>query len=123
MTIYGWDAVSGNVAMPAAGETVNSAPFSVPRQAISLAVHTPTSLVASATLKIQSLDHDSNVGSEVWRDVQLFNVNDGTFVALDGIPQNLVTTIPIAATGGGVLRFVATADQSSVPTTIKVDFV
>jgi len=50
------------------------------------------------------------------------NLADGSLVALDGITENKATTIPVTATGGGVLRFVATADQSSGATTIKVDF-
>jgi hypothetical protein len=119
---YGWDVVPADIAMPVTGGTVNSAPFSVPRSAISLAVHTPTALAGSATLKLQSLAHDTDQATEVWRDVQIFNLADGTFVALDGIAQNLVTAIPVTATGGGVLRFVASGDQSGAPTTIKVAF-
>jgi hypothetical protein len=121
MTIYGWNTVPVNVAMPISGGTVNSAPFSVPMDAFSLAIHTPTSL-GGATVKLQSLDHDTDQVTEVWRDVSCFNLADGTFTALDGIPENAVTTLPITATGGGVLRFVASATQAASPSTIKVDF-
>ena len=122
MTTYGWDVVPANVAMPATGQTVNSSPFAVPKDAISMAIHTPTSLAGSATVKLQSLDQVDSQATENWRDVQVFNLADGTFTALDGIPENKVTTLPITATGGGVLRFVATADQSGAPSTIRVDF-
>ena len=123
MTIYGWNVVPGDIRMPAAGETVNGAWFSVPKNAISLAIHTPTSFVGGASIKIQSLDHDSDVAAEAWRDVKCFNLADGTFINLDGIAENQVTTLPITATGGGVLRFVASGDQSAAPTIIKVDFI
>ena len=121
MTIHGWNGVPGDVVMPQAGGTTASQPFSVPKNAISLAIHTPTSL-GGATVKLQSLDHDADTASEAWRDVKCFNLADGTFIALAAIPENQVTTLPITATGGGVLRFVATADQSGSPSVIKVDF-
>lgn len=120
MALHGWDVVPADLAMPATG-TDTSAPTTIPKNAIALAVHTPTSL-GGATLKLQSLDHAADTATEVWRDVQVFNLADGTFVALDGIPENKVTTLPITATGGGNIRFVASADQSSGPTTIKLDF-
>jgi len=107
--------------MPLAGQTVNSAAFSVPKNAISMTIHTATSM-GGATIKLQSLDHDTDVATEAWRDVQVMNLADGSLVALDGITENKATTIPVTATGGGVLRFVATADQSGGATTIKVDF-
>lgn len=122
MASYGWDIVPGDVAMPATGETVNSAPFSVPKGAFSLAIHAPTSFVGGGTVKIQSLDPDDDQAAEAWRDVQWVNLADGTFIAADQIPQNKVTTIPVAAIGGGVLRFVATTDQSGAATVIKVAF-
>ncbi len=108
--------------MPATGGTVNSDSFPVPKAAISMAIHTPAAFAGGATVKLQSLDHDTDQATEAWKDVQVFNLADGTFVALDGIAANLVTTLPITATGGGNLRFVASADQSGAPTTIKVDF-
>ena len=122
MTIYGWDVVPASVAMPISGGTVNSAAFPVPKNMLSMAIHVPA-LVGTTTVKIQALAPDSDQASEVWTDVSVFNPADGSLVALDGIAESAVTVIPIAATGGGVLRFVATNDQSSVPSTIKVTFV
>lgn len=122
MANYGWDVVPVDVAMPLSGQTVNSAPFSVPKAAISMAIHTPTSFAGSGTVKLQSLDPADSQTTETWRDVQVMNLADGSFVALDGMAQNLVTTLPVTATGGGVLRFVASGDQSGAPTTIKVAF-
>ena len=121
MANYGLDVVPANVAMPATGQTVNSSPFAVPKDAISMAIHTPTSL-GGATVKLQSLDQVDSQATENWQDVQVFNLADGTFTALDGILENKVTTLQITATGGGMLRFVATADQSGAPSTIRVDF-
>ncbi len=123
MPSYGWDIVPADIAMPESGDTVNSAPFSVPRNAISMAIHTPSAFAGgSDSVKLESLDHNTDVATEAWRAVEVFNLADGSFVALDGILANKCTTIPITATGGGVLRFVASADQSGAPVTIKVDF-
>ena len=121
MAIYGWDGPRADVAMPISGGTVNGAPFSVPKGQLTMAIHIPA-MVGTSTVKIQALEPNSDVASETWRDVSLFNPADGTFVALDGIPEGAVTTLPVAITGGGVLRFVASEDQSSAPITIKVMF-
>jgi hypothetical protein len=119
---YGWDIVPADVAMPISGGTVNSAAFSVPRGAFSMAIHTPTAFDGGATVKLQSLDPNDDQTTEAWRDVQWVNLADGTFIAADQIPQNKVTTIPVTATGGGVLRFVASGDQSGAASVIKVAF-
>lgn len=121
MTTYPWDMQHAEPLMPATGETVNGQPFPVPRRAKSLAIHCPT-LVASATLKIQALKPADSAASETWSDVHTFNLADGTMVQLDGIQEARVTTLPASATGGGMLRFVASSDQSSAPVTIPVVF-
>jgi hypothetical protein len=120
--IYGWSAVPCDVKMPKTGQTVNSDAFPVVKNAISMAIHTPTFVGGATTVKLQSLDHGSDVDAETWRDIAVFNLADGTFIPLAAIPPNQCTTLPITATGGGLLRFVANADQSAAASIIKVDF-
>jgi hypothetical protein len=94
----------------------------VPGNAVVLSIAVPA-LTGSATLKIQSLVFaQDDQQAEVWQDVSTFNLAVGTPVALSGIPDNATTTVPITATGGGVLRFVASADQSSAPVDLVLGF-
>lgn len=120
MSAYGWNIVPGRLRMPAEGETVNTLGFSVPRAALVLGLYIPA-LAGSATVKIQALTPppDDQV-ADVWYDVSAFNLADGSLLALDGIPGNAATTIPITATGAGVLRLVASGDQSGAPVTITL---
>jgi hypothetical protein len=124
MANYGWNIVPGRVRMPknVAGETVNGTPFSVPGSALVMQLQIPV-LASSATVKLQSLvvPLDDQV-ADVWQDVSTFNLAGGTAIALSGIPSNATTTIPITATGAGVLRLVASADQSGAPVDITVAF-
>ena len=122
MTIYNWPAAVERVLMPAVGQTVNSAPFVVPRGAKSMVIFVPD-LTGVATIKIQSLSPTVTVETtEVWMDVSCFDLTDGTMEALDAIPENAATTLPTSATGGGNLRFVASADQSAAPVLVNVMF-
>ena len=120
MSAYGWNIIQAKLAMPAAGETVNTQGFSVPRSALVLGLHVPA-LAGGATLKLQALvpPIDDQV-ADVWQDVSTFNLAGGAAVALSAIPGNAATTIPITATGAGVLRLVASADQSGSPSTITI---
>lgn len=122
MANYGWNVVPGRVLMPKAGQTVNGVPFSVPGSALVIQLQIPA-LAGSATVKLQSLvvPIDDQV-ADVWQDVSTFNLAGGTAIALSGIPSNATTTIPITATGAGVLRLVASADQSGAPVDITVAF-
>lgn len=122
MASYGWDIVPGRCAMPLAGQTVNGQPFTVPRTALVLVLHIPT-LVGAATVKLQSLvpARDDQV-ADAWQEIAAFNLAAGSPVALSGIPSNAATSIPITATGAGVLRCVASSDQSSAPVEITMSF-
>src|SRR6185295_13919556 len=108
--------------MPRSGQTVNGVPFSVPGSALVIQLQIPV-LAGSATVKLQSLvvPTDDQV-ADVWQDVSTFNLAGGAAIALSGIPSNATTTIPITATGAGVLRLVASADQSGSPVDIIVAF-
>ena len=119
----GWDGTGAHTRMPATGETVNGTRFSVPKGAKSMTINCPDLVGGATTIKLQALVYplDDQV-ADVWRDVSVFNLADGTLVALDGIPEAAATVLPISATGGGVLRFVASADQTSAPITIPVFF-
>lgn len=124
MANYGWNVVPGRSRLPDPRDPTGliSRPQSVPGAALVITISVPA-LVGSATLKIQSLVIPlDDQQAEVWQDVSTFNLNVGTAVALSGIPDNATTTIPVTATGGGVLRFVASADQSSAPVDIVLGF-
>lgn len=119
----GWEGVGAFTTMPATGETVNGSRFSVPKGAKSMTINCPGLTGATATVKLQALAYPaSDQVSDVWRDLSVFNLADGSVVALDGIPEGAATVLPISATGGGVLRFVASEDQSGAPVTIPVFF-
>lgn len=110
----------GSVRLPIAGGTVNSEAFEVPKGCEAITVNVP-SLAGTTTLKIQSLAWAaSDTPSEVWADVSFFYPADGSFVALDGIPESAATTIPTTLTGGGWLRFVASTDQSAAPVQVPI---
>ena len=122
MAVYGWDGVTADVAMPASGQTVNSTPFSVPSGTSVLRVHMPALVGTGATAKVQALSPGSDRDSEVWTDVIWIDPDNGTFDTLDGLGESSCIAIPIRLVGGGVLRFVASEDQSSAASTIKVVF-
>jgi formate-dependent nitrite reductase membrane component NrfD len=107
--------------MPAPGETVNSAAFTVPRGAYTMTVHCPA-LASAATVAIQVLEPqgDDQV-TDAWRTAS--SVAGVTLTAYTGmVLTNTASTIPIAALGGGVMRFVASATQAGAPTVIKLVF-
>jgi len=110
--------------MPAAGETVNGEWFPVPPMSKVMTIYCPDLVGAATTLKVQSLDprEDVTYGTPAWRDVSTFNLAGGAPVALISIPESGATTVPTTATGGGVLRLVASADQSSTPVKIDILF-
>lgn len=123
MAGLGFEGVPGRPLMPASGETVNGEPFVVPKGARSLTVHVPALVGAGATLKIQSLAPTATaLTSQTWADAYAFDVTDGSSEALDGLVESTTVTLPVTATGGGTLRFVASQDQSSVPVDIPVFF-
>lgn len=122
MGTHASDATPSNVLLPASGETVNSQGFNFPRGGIGLIVHVPTLASGGDTVKLQSLANQlDNVESETWRDVKVFNLADGSFTAIAALPSNSCTTLPLAAIGGGVFRWVASADQSASPVTIRMN--
>lgn len=121
MTIYGWDVVPAKRRMPASGQTVNGEPFTVPKGARALTLSVPTLAGGGDTVKLQALVFPENDQvSESWQDLATFNLAGGAVVALSGIPSAATTTIPATATGAGVLRCVASADQSASPVNILI---
>jgi len=118
---FAWNGIPAHLAMPASGETVNSQWFSVAAGTKVLAIHVPALVGTAATVKIQSLKPTETVeATQVWTDVSVFDLTDGTMELLDGLVESTTVTVPVSATGGGVLRFVASEDQSSVPSVIEV---
>lgn len=114
----GWDIVKRVVAMPTSGGTVNSDEFSAPRGSQAIVVHLPA-LAGAATLKLQALDP---LDSSTWRDVKIYDLSAGTLNAVTIPNGSNAVTLPTAAIGAGVFRWVASADQSGAPTTITIVF-
>jgi hypothetical protein len=105
--------------LPASGGTVNSESFVVPRGATVMTIHVPDLVGVATTVLIQSLDPNDKT---TWRTVGTFDATDGTTELLDAIPESQATALPVTATGGGMLRLVASADQSSAPVRVPVFF-
>lgn len=121
MAIYGWDVVIADPLMPLAGQTVNGAPFTVPKGTLGIAIHCPDLVGVASTYKIMSLmPGRDDQEAEAWRDVYVFDLTTGNMRQLTAIPENIVATFPVTATGAGVLRFVASVDQSSLPVRMQV---
>ena len=120
-----WPAQIARLRMPAVGDTVNSDYTAVPLGAKAVTIFVPDMTGATPTLKMQSLcptesvEYDP-VGSWIWRDITVFDLTDGTFEALDAMPENTCVVVPASAFGGGNIRFVASGDQSAAPTTIHL---
>jgi len=123
MANRGWDCELAKVRMPIAGGTVNSEPFTVPKGALAMTVHCPTT-TGPGTMSIQTLEPaDDDQVSETWRNVSMSLNSAVTTTALTAITlSNLAVTYPLAAVGGGQLRFVASQDQSAAPVNIRVVF-
>ena len=118
---FAWNGIAAHVAMPGSGETVNSQWFAVPAGTKVLTIHIPALVGTGATLTVQSLAPTETVeATQVWTNVSVFDLTDGTMEVLDGLVESTCVTIPVSATGGGVLRFVASETQVSVPSTIEV---
>lgn len=108
--------------MPGApASTTATKGFSVPRASIVLGIYCPA-LAGGATLKIQALAPQLNdQEADVWYDVSAFDLaGSGTPIELAAIPGNAATTVPVTATGAGVLRLVASSDQSGSPSVIRL---
>lgn len=119
---FAWNGIPARVRMPEVGGTVNGQRFVVPGGSKVITFYVGA-LAGAATLKVQTLAPTELVeDTEVWADVSVFSLVDGTFILLDGLVANTHVTIPVSATGGGVLRCVATADQSAAPTTLVLFF-
>jgi len=117
---FAWNGIAVNLRMPASGETVNTESFPVPGGTKVLQIFIP-SMVGTGTVLLAALAPTETVeATQVWRTVTVFDLTDGTFEALDGLPEQTCVTIPVSATGGGNLRFVASEDQSGTPSVISV---
>ncbi|HYE59339.1 MAG TPA: hypothetical protein VD948_12580 [Rhodothermales bacterium] len=120
-----WNGTVVRPLMPASGETQNGEPFAVPKGARVMTVHVPALAGSNTTVKVQALAPVAGVdqsANQTWADVTAFDVTDGGYEALDGIPESTTATFPVSVTGGGMLRLVASADQSASPVAIPVFF-
>ena len=115
------EGVDARVRMPAVGQTVNTLGFAVPKGAHAMTVNCPT-VISAATFTIQALYPDeADTTTATWRTISA--ATGVTLVPLTGIVvSNVAITWNIAQIGGGTLRFVASADQSSVPYDVGVVF-
>ncbi len=116
----GWNGIQANVTMPTATDGTNSRPVAVPRGAKAVTIFVPALVGVASTLLIQSLTPDDDGATEVWTTITVFDLTDGTFEALDALPESTVVTIPVSALGGGVIRFVASAAQTGAADAITI---
>jgi hypothetical protein len=118
-TSLGWDAIIAKPHMPTSGGTTDSDSISVPRGSQTVSFHIPA-LAGAATWKLQALDP---IDMSTWRDIQVFNLASGGIQALGAVPNgSKVTTFPTSALGSGVIKVVASADQSGAPFNFSVVF-
>jgi hypothetical protein len=117
---FAWNGIVVRPRMPVTGGTVNGEPFTVVRGAKVLQIHIPA-MTGTGTVLLQALAPTEIVeATEVWSDITVFDLTDGTFEKLDGLPESTCVTIPVSATGGGTLRFVGSEDQSGAAFLITV---
>jgi hypothetical protein len=120
---FPWNGIAARIRMPITGGTVNSEPFPVPAGSKVITFHLPALTGTAATVKLQTLAPTETVeATQVWTDVSCMDLTDGTFELLDGLVESTAVTIPVSATGGGVLRLVASEDQSAAVVTIPIWF-
>lgn len=122
-TAYRWNGAIVRVQLPASGETVNGEPFTVPPGMKTMSIWVPALAGASGTATLQSLKPlDTVEQSQTWSALTVMNLSTGSPVAIAALAESTFVTIPVSATGGGTLRFVADADNSSSPVTVVVFF-
>ena len=120
---FAWNGISVIARMPAVGETVNGQPFAVPAGSKVATFHLPALTGTAATVKVQTLAPTETVeATQVWTDVSVFDLTDGTMEVLDGLVESTAVTIPVSATGGGYLRLVASEDQSAAVVNVVIFF-
>jgi len=121
MSYKAWNSPYDIVYMPTLVNGTLSQPFSVPKGAKSVAIHVPTLVGVATTILIEALQPpvSANV-TEVWDEVFVFDLTDGTTEQLNAIPEEQVTTLPVTALGGGVFRFVASAAQTGAVDAISI---
>jgi len=111
------NSIFDKVTLPTVTDGTLSRSFSAPNGAKVLTIHNPT-LTGSATLAIQVLDpQDSDQAAENWRQLKVLVIAAAAaaYTVVDAIPTGSAVTIPVAALGGGIFRFVASAAQTGAP--------
>lgn len=88
--------------------------FSVPSGMKVATVITPN-LTTSTSVVLETLTPtaDGSAGS-AWVPLEVFNLTDGSLVALDGITESKAITIPVSAMGGGILSFTCADAQTAL---------
>jgi hypothetical protein len=117
---YTFDALIDRIPMPESGGTTSSGSFRVPKGAKVVTIYTPD-LATSTSLVLYGLMPSTTVeASQSWVALEVFSLVDGSLVALDGLTESKAITLPVAALGGGLLKFVAADTQAGAPTTIHL---
>lgn len=118
-TTYNFPTPPQAVPMPAAGGTTRSGHFSVPAGMKTVTIFTPN-LATSTSLVLETLTPaaDNTYASPAWVALEVFNLTDGSLVALDGLTESKAITLPCSALGGGILSFTCADSQASSPLTI-----
>jgi hypothetical protein len=127
MATHGWNGILRYPLMPAAGQTVNGEAFDIPRAADTLTIHVPALVGAAATVKLQTLRPSIDAdGTETWTDLRSFAHDAagavGTSYPVSAMVESTSVVLYKDEFGAGVLRFVGSEDQSSLPVRIPVVF-
>jgi len=125
--VYPFNGIIRRARMPALGQTVNGEMIVIPRAAVTMTIHVVALVGVATTLALQSLNPDiAPGGAEVWDQVIFISEGtDGTvdtYVLIDAIPEEQVTVLYQSNFGAGIVRLVASADQSSAPIFIPIVF-
>lgn len=116
-----WNGPYDRVFLPDATNGTNSRPFSVPKGARAATIFIPDLVGVGTTVLIQSLQPPLQENeTEVWVNISVFDLTDGSFEVLDALVESTCVTLPVTALGTGVLRFVASAAQTGAADALEI---
>lgn len=110
------------VTLPTSTNGTSSRQFTVPQGAKSMTIILPDLVGVATTAKLQVGTPTvlNNEATLTFTDLTVFDLTDGSFEALDGLPESTAVVIPVTAVGGGILRFVTSAAQTGAADALTI---
>ena len=110
------NSIFDKVTLPTVTDGTISRSFSAPNGAKVVTIFNPT-LTGSATLAIEALaPQDGDQSAETWLPLKVIILTATIgFMTVTTIPTGSAVTFPVAALGGGIFRFIASAAQTGAP--------